>query len=45
MALFFRTHECNSLCSKLKLEPFERCATDVAAQVGVAVTFDVVFLV
>lgn len=34
MALFFRTHECNLLCSKLKLEPFERCATDVAAQVG-----------
>jgi len=34
MALFFRTHECNQLCSRIKLEPFERCATDVAAQVG-----------
>lgn len=33
MALFFRTHECNLLCSRLKLAPFERCATDVAAQV------------
>lgn len=34
MALFFRTHECNLLCSRLQLQPFERCATDVAAQVG-----------
>jgi hypothetical protein len=34
MALFFRTHECNLLCSRIKLQPFERCATDVAAQVG-----------
>jgi hypothetical protein len=33
MALFFRTHECNLLCSRLKLDSFDRCATDVAAQV------------
>jgi hypothetical protein len=33
MALFFRTHECNPLCSRVDLAPFQRCATDVAAQV------------
>ncbi len=26
MGLFFRTHECNALCRRLGLNPFERCA-------------------
>jgi len=32
MALFFRTHECNDLCTRLGLEPFGRCEADLKAQ-------------
>lgn len=32
MALFFRTHECNALCRRLGLNPFERCEEDIRSQ-------------
>ncbi|KAG2490554.1 hypothetical protein HYH03_010948 [Edaphochlamys debaryana] len=32
MGLFFRSHECNALCARLGLKPFDRCDADVRAQ-------------
>ncbi|GIL71722.1 hypothetical protein Vretifemale_2235 [Volvox reticuliferus] len=32
MGLFFRSHECNALCCRMGLKPFDRCDADVRSQ-------------